>query len=269
MDKHFLHSTSFDGSSTVYDGGTYAGDSLIAFFPKDENRIISFGEDMTVTCSFTCESGHEYCAVQITSGVMKIDTKRINTTKYTFRNASSETNETKKLTLEHPILPNAILTEPTEYFEKTHNLYRFEIMLSLGETTFAVIETEHLSHETNILKKSSIELERHISSTHLPKHVREKFKEAMILRQAIYNENEKVKKLKSHIDQLYKEQDRIRKNLEAAGSQTQQGQKYLSRLAQQDAEIDETQKAVILTEQATKEAEDKYQEYVYKMHYFS
>jgi DNA invertase Pin-like site-specific DNA recombinase len=37
---------------------------------------------------------------------------------------------------------------------------------------------------------------------------------------------------------LIADQDRIRRNLEAAGSQTQQGQEYLTRLVSLDGEID-------------------------------
>lgn len=254
------------GAITVYDGGTYAGDSFIAFFPTEEKRIISFGEDMTVTCSYTSESGHEYSAMKIKAGVMKIDTKRVVATKYSFRNATSET---KKLILEHPINPNAVLSEPTEYFEKTHNLYRFEIMLPPGEIVFSIVEIEPLSHETTLSHKSAMEFERHISSNYLSEDVREKFKQAIKLRQLIHDENEKITKIKSRMVQLYKEQDRIRKNIEAAGSQTQQGQKYLERLAQQDAEIDEAQSMIVIAEQSTKDAEATYQIYVHEIYFDS
>ena len=37
------------GPITVYDGGTYAGDALVKFFPEDEKRLISYGEDLSVT----------------------------------------------------------------------------------------------------------------------------------------------------------------------------------------------------------------------------
>ena len=252
------------GAITVYDGGTYAGDSLIAFFAEDEKRIISFGEDMTVTGSLTWDSGQEYCAVQIKSGIMKVDTKLIKTTKYRFHNASQET---KALTVEHEILEGATLTKPVDFKEKTHDSYRFEIALPTGETLFDVVETKQLSHTTRILNKSDQEIERHISSAYLPTKVREQFKQAMKLKQVVNDQQEKAVNLKTRIDQLCKEQDRIRKNLEVAGSQTQQGQNYLARLAQQDAEIDEAQRAIVLAEQSAKEAEYIYQKYVYELHF--
>jgi len=252
------------GAITVYDGGTYAGDSLIAFFPEEEKRIISFGEDMTVTGSLTWDSGHEYCAVQLKSGIMKVDTKHTKTTKYRFHNASQET---KKLIVEHQVYAGATLTEPVEYMEKTHDLYRFELTLPTGETLFDVVEAENVSHETLIVHKSEGDFERHISSSHLPEAVKEQLKQAMELRQVIYAETEKIDEYRALIDQLCNEQDRIRKNLEVAGSQTQQGQKYLARLAQQDSEIDEAQKAIVLAEQSAKIADDSYQKYVYAMYF--
>ncbi|MDR1374036.1 MAG: DUF4139 domain-containing protein, partial [Treponema sp.] len=37
------------GPLTVYDGGAYAGDALIEFFPEQERRLISYGEELSVT----------------------------------------------------------------------------------------------------------------------------------------------------------------------------------------------------------------------------
>lgn len=254
------------GAITVYDGGTYAGDSLIAFFPEDEKRIISFGEDMTVTCSFDCEIGHEYCAVSVKSGVMKIDTKRIEKHVYRFRNASSDA---KRLILEHMIDTKAKLVEPADCFDKTHELYRFEVSLPHGDTSFTVIEVEDVSNERTLAQKSRADFITQINTTHLPDALREQFKHLLELLQVMHDENEKIKTLKVRIDQLHKEQDRIRKNLEAAGPQTQQGQKYLSRLSEQDSKIDEAQNAIVAAEQSAKDADAAYQKYVSEIYFDS
>ena len=161
------------------------------------------------------------------------------------------------------------MTEPAEYFEKTHDLYRFEIMLPQGETTFTVVETEPLSHETTLSRKTTVDFQKHISSAYLPEDVRKKFKKAVELHKAISDENKKIAEHKVRIDQLYKEQDRIRKNLEAAGTQTQQGQKYLARLAQQDIEIDEAQSAITTAENSAKDAEAIYQKYIHEIYFDS
>jgi len=254
------------GAITVYDGGTYAGDSLITFFPEAEKRLISFGEDMTVTCGYTLSEREEYCTVLIKSGVMKTDTKRISTYNYSFKNASSET---KKLILQHPINKSAVLTEPVECHEKTHDLYRFEVSLPLGETNFTVVETEPIKYERNISQKTAKEFETHIHTTVLPTKLQEYFKHVVELRQAVHAENEKIKELNVQTDQLYKEQERTRKNLEAAGVGTQQGKNYLARLVAQDAEIDEIKKAIVSTKQLAKKAEETYQNYVYELYFDS
>ena len=76
-----------------------------------------------------------------------------------------------------------------------------------------------------------------------------------------------LRRLTNRLTGLFNEQERTRKNLEAAGSQTQQGQNYLSRLAAQENDIDEVHREIAAAEQLAKEAQSAYDKYILEMNF--
>jgi hypothetical protein len=68
--------------------------------------------------------------------------------------------------------------------------------------------------------------------------VRQALQRAVELRRAVDAAESTVRDINTQRERLISDQDRVRRNLEAAGSQTQQGQEYLRRLVSLDSEID-------------------------------
>ncbi|MCL2165399.1 MAG: hypothetical protein FWH55_13670, partial [Oscillospiraceae bacterium] len=251
------------GPITVYDGGTYAGDALIAFFPEGETRIISYGEDLSVTGSFTDLHSTKFSAASVKGGVMAVRQQRSDERVYRFRNASGET---KRLVVEHPFRKQpAKLVTPTDYIEKTSDLYRFELFIPPGELTFSVIEEEPIIRNVILSKIPRDEFIYYSTNQDYPEAVRSALLRAIELKQSIDAEKEKLDDIQNRLKRLFDEQNRTRKNLEAAGPQTQQGQNYLSRLAAQDNDIDELNKAISDSEKALKSAQRTYDEYIQDM----
>ena len=251
------------GPITVYDGGTYAGDALIAFFPEEEKRFISYGEDLSVSGSYTEKQSRMFSAVSIKEGIMSIKSQNTHERTYTFRNASTET---KRLIVEHPIRRSgtAKLVSPAEYMEKTHDLYRFEMQLLPGEMIFVVKEEEPAIRQIT-LSQSYHELVSHSVNQELPAVVRANLQRAIELKKLISVEEERAEKYQTQLGRLFAEQERTRKNLEAAGSGTQQGQSYLVRLMEQDKKIDALHKSISQAEQAMKDAQQVYNDYIHDM----
>jgi len=186
----------------------------------------------------------------------RVQRKRV----YTFSNASGIT---KQLIVEQPFSSSrAVLITPLEYKEKTSNLYRFELNLPPGETLLDVCE-EELQENGVVLSKVSITMfESFATNNEYPETVCVSMEHVIKLYNNISKENEKLADLENQLSRLLKEQERIRKNLSSAGQQTQQGQKYLSRLAEQDDDIDETYKSISDAEQLVKDAQQAYDQYI-------
>jgi hypothetical protein len=247
------------GPITVYDGGTYAGDALIEFFPEGEKRFISYGEDLSVKCWFdeTWEKNSQIVAFEHGMVIHKGHYTRCF--EYVFTNAS---RETKRLVVEQPIhSPSARLTSP-ECMEKTSTDYRFELELPPGELRFKAYEEEPLCERVVVSEISVHTLLDYASNQEIAPPVRAELQRVAKLGQKLVAEKDKLAELNSQLERLYAEQERLRKNLEAAGNQTQQGQAYLKRLAASEDEITATNTALTKAMQAEKTAREEYFAYI-------
>ncbi|WP_461256939.1 DUF4139 domain-containing protein, partial [Treponema sp. R80B11-R83G3] len=246
------------GPITVYDGGVYAGDALIEFWNENEKRLISFGEDLSVTASTSNTSANVISKVNVSQGVMTI-TRLISYTKiYTFINSGSEQ---KLLVTEHSKTSNTELVSP-KADEQTTSAYRFNVTLAANkQTVLTVTEQRPISERITLLPLRLDALLSYSSNQEIPANVRQAFSKAVELKRACDAADLSVREITERRERLVSDQDRIRKNLEAAGNQTQQGQEYLRRLVSLDGEIDaiaaELQKANLRAKTA-KEAYEKY-----------
>ncbi|MDR0561139.1 MAG: hypothetical protein LBG73_00425 [Spirochaetaceae bacterium] len=248
------------GPITVYDGGTYAGDALIEFFPEGETRLISYGEDLSVTGSVASSANRTVSAVTIRQGVMTISRNITYEKVYRFRNASAEA---KRLIVEHPITSGAALSSPASYREKTDKLYRFAQTLNQKETLEFAVQEERPIAETITLAQLTLNSFVSVSSNQeLPAEIRAALQTAITLKQKADAAKQSLTDMETRRTRLVAEQDRTRRNLEAAGNQTQQGQDYLKRLIAQDAGIDALDQTIAEAEEAVRSAQQAYDEYL-------
>jgi hypothetical protein len=251
------------GPVTVYDGGTYAGDALIEFFPEQEKRIISYGEDLSVTGSVSLSNTTGVTSVTVSGGVMTVNRKRVHERVYAFKNASGET---KALIVEHPVTGGAALAEPEAFSERTGSLYRFERTLPAGgELVLTVKEENPISDRITLSQLQLDSFVSYASSREIPARVRAAMEEAASLRRRADGAQEAQTDLETRRARLIAEQDRIRRNLEAAGNQTQQGQEYLKRLVAMDGEIDALTAQADAAAEAARDARKAYEAYLASM----
>ncbi|GHT69443.1 hypothetical protein FACS1894110_18900 [Spirochaetia bacterium] len=248
------------GPITIYDGGTYAGDALIEFLNDGEKRLISWGEDLSVTGTAAVSSTQILSAVTIKGGLMTISRKQGYEKKYTLKNAAAEK---KSLIIEHPITTGAALMEPASFDEQTPSVYRFSRELpAKGELEFIVREESPLDVRISLSSLRLDTLVSYASNQEIPALVRAGLQEAVELkRKADYAARTSVEN-ESRRTFLVSEQDRIRRNLEAAGNNTQQGQEYLKRMAALDADIDAQNRRIEEGVNAAEAARKAFEDYL-------
>jgi hypothetical protein len=224
------------GPITVYDGGIYSGDALIEFFPENEKRIISYGEDLSVRGSAGNSSSRLVTAVTVSGGVMTINRRQNYEKTYTLKNASGEK---KRIIIEHPLTQNTTLAEPGNYDERTPALYRFIRNLDAKEEMqFKVREEMPVSERIVLAQIRGEAFLAYATNQEIPANVRAALSRAVELRRLAEADTTARQELENQKNRLVSDQDRVRRNLEAAGNQSAQGQEYLKRLAATDAEID-------------------------------
>jgi hypothetical protein len=248
------------GPVTVYDGGIYAGDALMAFLPENEKRIISYGDDLSVSAAASSSAARTISGVAVSGGIMTITRKQTFSKTYTVRNAGAEA---KTLIIEHPVTSGAVLSLPVSYTERTPGLYRFSMNLPAGGTVeFAVREETPLSERVALTQIRPETFLAYSVNEEIPPAVRTALARAMELKRGADEAAAVKDSLESRITRLVSEQERVRQNLTAAGAQTPQGQEYLRRMADLDGEIDALNLGRTEAEDAAGAAQKAYDSYV-------
>ncbi|MDR2143345.1 MAG: hypothetical protein LBP29_03140 [Treponema sp.] len=224
------------GPITVYDGGVYAGDALVEFFSENDRRFISYGEDLSVTASAKISSTRFVSTVTVSGGVMIVNRRLVYERAYTIKNAGAET---KRLVVEHPVTSGASLSEPASYLEKTDSLYRFVRDLpGGGEIVFTVREESPVSERIVLSQLREDGFVSYATNQEIPANVRAALAVAVELQQKAAAARQVLSEIQSRKTRLDVEQDRIRQNLVAVGSETEPGRNYLKRMTDLDREID-------------------------------
>jgi len=223
------------GSVTVYDGGVYAGDALLEFWNENEKRLISFGEDLSVNAVVGETNNRVVSSVNISGGVMTINRSMIYTKTYTFTNSSAVS---KSLVVEHQKTSQTDLVSP-QASEQTQSSYRFNLTLPANrDITLTVNEQRPIYERIALLTLRQDSFLSYTTNQEIPQRVRDALLRAVELRRTADTAEQAVKDIEAQRGRLIADQDRIRRNLEAAGNQSSQGQEYLNRLVALDGEID-------------------------------
>jgi hypothetical protein len=251
------------GPLTVYDGGAYAGDALLEFFNAGEKRLVTWGEDLSVTAGAVETGGRLVSAVSISGGLMTISRKQVYTKTYTVKNAAGEA---KRVLIEHPVTPGAELAEPANPDEKTPSAYRFIRPLPAGgELVLSVREERPMTERITLVQQRPETLLSYASNQEIPPKVRAVLQKALDLKGEADAAQTALGNTRNRRDFLVSEQGRIRQNLEAAGNQSPQGQEYLRRLVQLDGDLDNLARDLEEAEQKARETQKAYEDYLGEM----
>jgi hypothetical protein len=243
------------GPITVYDGGTYAGDALIAFFSEGDKRLISYGEDLSVVASASLSTSTVLSTVTISRSVMIFNRKRVIEKTYTIKNAGSEA---KQIIIEHPQTANAELAQPKSFSEKTPTHYRFvQNLPAKDDLVFTVKEELPQSESVSLTALRLDSFVSYSSSRDIPAAVRRALSRAAELKRAADEAASSLAAAKSRLGRLTAEQERIRENLTAIGTESDLGKDYMRQMSEIDVQIkaqnSDIEKATAQTETAKKE----------------
>jgi hypothetical protein len=248
------------GPITVFDGGAYGGDSLIEFFPENEKRLISYGDELSVIASVSPVETRTLSAVTVAHGIMTITRKVSYIWNYHIKNASSEA---KALIIEHPVTRGTTLAAGQSFAERTDTLYRFRMALPAARELEYTVTEELPAPERVTLSGFSVDSYlSYASNQEIPQRIRDALKTAMELKRAAENAKRSLAGLEERRARLSGDQDRIRRNLEAAGNQTQQGMEYLRRMAEMDTELDSLASRIEAAENTVRDTQNAYDQYV-------
>jgi hypothetical protein len=236
--KHLLA-----GPITVIDGATYAGDAQIDNLPPGQERLLSYGVDLQVTMD--AKDNHQENAIQsgrIVKGILYITHKLVQTQGYVAENKS---DHDKMLIVEHPRMQGWDLVDTPTPMEKTDNVYRFRESLPAGKTASLTVKEQLVQDEQLVMLSTDTgPLDFYRQQGAIPKPVADALAKAITLKQAMVDTQRQIDEAKSHLSDITTEQNRIRDNLRTVNQNSQYYTRLMTKLNDQETEIEKTQKAV-------------------------
>ena len=248
------------GPITVLDGGEYAGDALLEFLPEAEKRLIAYGDDIEVTGSKRADSTRTIETVKMADGIMTTSYRQVQSTTYLIRNANKKE---RTVIVEHAKNAGFELTTKQALAETTANKYRFKFKAAGNTGTELKVEEARTYQSTQkIFDMNSNTFISYTTNSEIPEKVRKAFASIITEKEKVTAAEKALKTLQDRQTEIGKEQDRVRRNLEAVGSESQQGRAFLTKLLKLETELDNLKTDIADATEQLNKAQQKFTAFV-------
>ena len=251
------------GPITVFENGEYSGDAILEFLPENEKRLIAFGDDIDVRGTKTEDFDEHIHSLKIVKGVL---TKRYKSSKnsvYTIKNSASKE---RSVIVEHFISSGFNLADEKKLLEKTSNKYRFNIKVkATSQEKLSVIEERFFEEIIQVNTMDNNSMIAICSNSKIPEKIKKAFKDVLDEKVKVDKAQIALNSLQNEQKSLNAEQDRIRKNLQAVGSETQQGKLFLDKLLEIENSLENLKKKIGQSEKEYSNLRSSFLDYVEKI----
>ncbi|MDI9612138.1 MAG: hypothetical protein QM330_03610 [Acidobacteriota bacterium] len=203
------------GPVTLIDGNAFAGEGLFETIQPGENRLLDYAVDLgTVVSTAQASERRRVERVVIRQGTMRLISKLAEKKTYRIRNNS---DTARSVVLEHPVRAGWTLVG-AKPDETSANFYRFKVAAGAKATVTFVVEEES-PHEMRFTLSS-------VTPDQVEVWVRDRFIDpeterqlgAITARQAeIVDLGQRIAALEKEQNDIFRDQERVRQNLERLG----------------------------------------------------
>jgi hypothetical protein len=226
------------GPITVFEGGSYSGEALMATLKNADKRLISYAIDLGTRVTTNLDSNSQGIrAIHLRRGIILTRQANRDTLTYTVHNVD---NKAKTLIVEHPIRREVQLVSPKPS-ETTATAYRFEMKLAAGATDkLAVVEEREFETSHTISNLNSDFLLSYVRNEKLSAAGRGQLEKLAALKAQVEQVDRSARQVETDIRNMERDQDRLRQNItslnQVSGQQEQVG-RYARTLAEQEAKL--------------------------------
>ncbi|MBY0260939.1 MAG: hypothetical protein K2Q20_01245, partial [Phycisphaerales bacterium] len=226
------------GPISVFDGAAYAGDAQIGQIPKADKRFLAYALDLDVAVLTKPEASATITKVVINRGsIIQSIRDRITTT---YEVANKDAARPRTLILEHPITPSYELVDTEKPTEQAQDLYRFTLQLEPAKAKRFTIAQERVRAESLGITSLNLEtLMQYRKDGKASEAVVKAFQDAAARQAAIGATERAIAQTGARIDEIAKDQSRIRENMGAIDRNSQLYASYVARLTKQETDLDQ------------------------------
>jgi len=248
------------GPMTILDREAYAGEALMERLKPKEQRLISFALDLGTFVRIEKKEDREPAKlVKAVKGVFEVH--YLKTDKKIYK-LSNQSDRAKIVYVEHPVRQNWILSDN---FAKpdytTARFYRFRVELAPFENKeFTVGENLGMKDTYNLSTFSPKDLDVFVAGRFIDESVRVKLAKLVDLRMKINLINEKMASAEKETEEITKDQERFRENIEALSKTPDAKQliaRYIAKANDQESRLEQInrEKQAMITEKDKLESE--------------
>jgi hypothetical protein len=249
------------GPMTVYDGGTYAGDTRILDLQPNEERLISFAIDLGTEVHTEGKLfPHQWIEIKIVKGQL-LATKKLKKSKiYTSKNRSPQG---RTLLLEHPVHSEWKLIAP-QAAEQSRDVYRFQVAVPSGKTVQIEVVEEFVRVEppTALGDLDKSKNEEILNSAVSSAAVKEALQKEKVLIERRTDANAALSLAEQELQMLVNDQTRLRANLKEMPTTAAAYKRYLDKFDSQETEIEKLQEKVRKLQEVLLQRRKEYEDYV-------
>jgi len=224
------------GAVTVYEGDTYAGESLFDTVKKEGRRYLTYAVDLGTTVSTKLGSSKQSVyRVQIHRGTMIVHYKLERTKTYTLKNLD---DREKTVIIEHPVEAQWKLVNGAAPIETTDDYYRFEVELpARGGARWAVKEELPRSTSYSVANVTPEQIELFVRQKYIDRELLQGLKRIVDIKNEIASLERELKRLESMRRRIFEDQERLRANIKALGTTAEENElrsRYVEKMNEEE-----------------------------------
>jgi hypothetical protein len=249
------------GPVTVFDGGSYAGDTRFLDLQPNEERLLSYAIDLgTEVKAEEVTNPAEIVAVKIAKGVVHASHRQRRTKTYAIKNRSGQD---RVLVIEHPYHADWKLVSPARANERSRDVYRFQVGVPAGKAFKEEVVEEKTRPEEFTLWSCDVDTLR--SLFHNPvssPRVKEALRKAFDLRNRLLDTQQELNELGEQPKKVEDDQARLRTHLTVMPRASMFYDRYLKKFDALEHDIEKLQGKVKQIEETRKWQTKEYHDYV-------
>jgi hypothetical protein len=205
------------GSFTIVEDGSFGGEGLLDPIHPGERRLLSYAADQAVRVTVDHRNDtHRVQHLSITNGVLKETTAEIAEVEYLVHNAAPEP---RMIIVEHPVRPGWTIDSDPKPFESTPTEHRFRVATQASETVRLHIGERHtLNQLYRLTDTTDDQLILLLKNANASPAILQQLEPVFQAKRAVVALDQQIAAKQQSLDDIAKDQSRLRDNLTALKS---------------------------------------------------
>ncbi len=247
------------GPVTVYEGGSYAGDSRFADLQPKEERLLAYAVDLGTEIKVEEKAEPaRIVAVKIVKGVFEATSKTRETKTYLIRNRS---NHDRVVLIEQPVRNDwKLLTKPAE---TSRDVYRFEVKVPATQFQRQVVTEERDTlRMMGLLNKDYEEFKLLLADWSVSLPMKEALNKASGMYSQLMEASSEVSRLQAELKVILEDQGRLRQDLKIVPANSAVHKRYLEKFDKQETQIEKLQEEVKKHQELQRKQRKEYEDFL-------